>query len=73
MSSSLYSENRGHRDALLAAATTYQSVAVSGASQPTVKAASIAFYRAAWLSAVANGCSPSVFTEALRGLGSTPF
>jgi hypothetical protein len=64
-----YSENSAHRAALLAAEQTRQAAITPGASQATVKAADIAYYRSALASAIANGVSPIQFTTALRELG----
>jgi hypothetical protein len=67
----IYSENSGHRAALLAAEQVRQSAAVPGASQSTLRAADIAFYCACLASAVANGLSPAQFEFALREIPGT--
>jgi len=64
-----YSENSGHRAALLSAEQTRQASSPPDASQATLKAADIAFYRSALASAVANGVPTSQFEFALRELG----
>lgn len=69
MPESLRGDNKGHNDGLLAAATAFQSASVPGASQATLTSAAITYFRAARTSAIANGCSPSVFTQALISLG----
>jgi hypothetical protein len=65
----IYSENVAHRAALLAAEQALQAAAVPGASAATLKAAAIAFHRAALSSALANNCGITTFTTALRELG----
>jgi len=65
----IYSENSGHRAALLAAEQVRQAAAVPGATQSALRNADIAFYRSALASAVANGLSPAQFEFALRELG----
>lgn len=62
------SGNKTHDDTVRTAEGARQ-VAVAGATQATVKAAEITFYRAAKASALANGASPSNFTRALLDLG----
>jgi hypothetical protein len=64
-----YSENASHRAALQAAELTRQASSPPGASQATVKAADIAYYRACVTSALANGVTPQQFMTALRELG----
>lgn len=67
--SKIASENRIHQANCDAAELTRQ-VAMNGTpTQATAKAADIAFMRTALASALANNCSPSVFVQALRELG----
>ncbi len=65
----IYSENATHRANLIAAEQTRQAAAVPGASAATLKAADIAFHRAALASCLANAVSPAQFVTALRELG----
>ena len=65
----IYSENSGHRAALLSAEQTRQASSPPGATQVTLKVADIAFYRSALASAVSSGVSPIQFEFALRELG----
>jgi hypothetical protein len=61
--------NLTHDGAVQVAESSRQAVVVKGATQATVVAAEIAFYRAARASAIANKCSPSTFIQALKDLG----
>jgi hypothetical protein len=58
----LHSDNVVHRAALLSAEQTRQANA--GVTAASVRAADIAFYRAARASAIANNCSAAAFTVA---------
>jgi hypothetical protein len=63
----IYSENATHRANLLKAEQTRQAAAVSGATQATLAAADIAYYRACIASAITNGCGTEPFVSALKG------
>jgi hypothetical protein len=68
----VYSENATHRANLLAAEQTRSiAYAAAGGSQSAIKAADIAFARAALSSAKANGCGMSQWQDMLRELGVT--
>jgi hypothetical protein len=65
----IYSENATHRTNL-ATAEMIKQVAVAGSVDPLIfKNATIAYLRSGLASALANGCSPSVFVIGLRELG----
>jgi hypothetical protein len=61
---------KAHDDNLAAAEGVRQVAIVAAAgSVASIKAADIAYHRSARTSAIANGCSPSQFADALRELG----
>ncbi len=60
--------NRLHQSNLVAAEATKSAAQVPGASQAIVRAADIAYHRAALASAIANKCSTDAFVDALRVL-----
>jgi hypothetical protein len=63
----IHSENVTHKATLLVAEQTLQAALV-GATAAQTKTATIAFYRTARASAIANGLSPHQFSIALREL-----
>jgi hypothetical protein len=66
------SGNATHDATIVSAESTRQAaVNVAGATQATVNTATIAFYRSAVSSAVANGLDAGPFIHALRNLGAT--
>ena len=68
----VYSENATHRAALLAAENTRNaSYAAAAGNQASIKAADIAYARAALASAKANNCGVSQWQDMLRELGVT--
>jgi hypothetical protein len=67
--SAIYSENSTHRTNLINAERIRQAAVVAGASQATVMAAEITYYRSCLSSAIANNCNPGEFVEALWALG----
>jgi hypothetical protein len=63
------SGNKAHDQNCNLAETTRQvAVAAAAGNQATIKAAEITFFRTCRDSAIANGCSPSVFINAIRSL-----
>jgi len=58
-----------HDAVVNAAEAVRQTAVVPGASQATVNAAEIAFYRTCLASAKANGVGTECFTTALKSLG----
>jgi hypothetical protein len=66
----VHSENATHR-ANLAAYEAVRQAAVSAAAgnAGAIKSAEISYFRSARSSAIANACSTSQFTDALRELG----
>jgi hypothetical protein len=64
--------NKNHDATVLLAQGTLQSVvSVAGVSQATANTATIAFYRSAVASGVANGLDVGPFIFALKTLGAT--
>jgi len=67
--SAIYSENGTHRQNILNAERTRQAAVVAGATQASVNAAELAFYRSCLSSAIANNCGATDFIMALKALG----
>jgi len=67
--SAIYSENSTHRQNIHNAERTRQAAVVAGASQATVMAAEITFYRSCLSSAITNNCGATDFIMALWALG----
>jgi hypothetical protein len=66
----VYSENSVHRTNLASYEATQQAaISAAAGNAASIKAANIAFHRSARASAIANSCSPSQFTDALKELG----
>jgi hypothetical protein len=59
--------NATHDANPLAAESVRQAAQTPGASQSTMAAADIAYYRTAIASAIANGCGSEPFRNALKG------
>jgi hypothetical protein len=66
---SIVRSGNGTHDTTVAVAEAARQGAVAGASQSAVRAAEITFYRAAIVSAQANGVNDAQFRTALRELG----
>jgi|RhiMetdeSRZDD1v2_1073273.scaffolds.fasta_scaffold165827_4 hypothetical protein len=63
------SGNKTHdQNCNLAEALRQVSVTAAAGNAATIKAAELAFFRTCRDSALANGCSPSVFIQAIRSL-----
>jgi hypothetical protein len=67
--STVYSEVKAHRDAITAAEGVRQTAVAAAATQKAVIVAELAFARACYASAIANGCSPYQWTTMLKELG----
>jgi hypothetical protein len=63
------SGNKAFDDQAAALETTRQAASVPGASQATVMAADIAYYRGMVKNAIAQNISPSLYNQALKSLG----
>jgi hypothetical protein len=69
MSSIIQSGVKAHDDACRASLVTLQAAIAGTPTQATVNTATIVHYRACRTSALANGCSPNQFINALKELG----
>jgi hypothetical protein len=67
--SMIVTENRQHNSNLAAAELARQVASAPGATAAQIKAADIAYHRAALASALKNGCGVEPFLVALRDLG----
>jgi hypothetical protein len=66
----IHSENATHRSNLASYEATRQvAVAAAAGNASAIKTAEVSYFRSARASAIANACSPSQFTDALRELG----
>jgi hypothetical protein len=66
----IFSENTAHRTTLVSLEATKQAqIAAAAGNAGQIKTAEVAYFRGARASAIANNCSPSQFTNALRELG----
>lgn len=60
---------KAHDDACIKAEAVRQAAVTPGASQATIRAAEISYFRTCLASAKTNGLSTAVFATALRELG----
>jgi hypothetical protein len=67
--SQIQGDNKTHNDNVRIADVTRAAAVAAATTQVQADAATVAFLRTAKASALANGCSPEVFIDGLRALG----